>query len=132
MRNDIPCPSGTHKLVTYHAGIKPRSSSLSLQEHLLSHQFYSIYTRASSASYQYNEDVLQLPGLFFFPCSRFFAEFAGQVDEAQGLKQDRGIQGPFFHISGQIKIGILGCPAGNRTSSLTLLRVQNLVPPVVS
>lgn len=72
------------------------------------------------------------PAFFFFPCSRFFAEFAGQVDEAQGLKQDRGIQGPFVHISGQIKIGILGCPVGDRTSSLTLLRVQNLVPPVVS
>lgn len=133
MRNDIPCPSRTGKLFTYHAGvagwnqtqilisIPAGPSPLPL---ILQHLW-------ACESYQYNWDVLQLPGLFF-SVFLLFADFVGQVGEAQDLSHDRGIHGPIVHNSGQIKIGILGCRAGDRTSSLTLLRVQNLVPPMVS
>lgn len=75
--------------------------------------------------------MLQLPGLFF-SVFLLLAERVGQVDEAQGLEHDGGIQGPFVCNSGQITVGILGCRAGDRTSSLTLLRVQNPVPLVFS
>ena len=75
--------------------------------------------------------MLQLLGLLF-SVFLLFAEFAGRVDEAHGIKQGKGIQGPFVHNWGQIKIVILGYPADDRVSSLTPLRVQNLVTPVAS
>lgn len=75
--------------------------------------------------------MLQHPELFY-TMFLLLAEFVGQVDEALVFKHDRGIQGPFVHNSGQIKAGMLGCHAGDRTTSLTLLKVQNLVLPVVS
>lgn len=72
------------------------------------------------------------PWAFLFSVSLLFAEFAGLLVEAQELEQPRGTQGPFVHNSGQIKIGILARPAGDQISSINLLRMQNLDPPVVS
>lgn len=87
--------------------------------------FTVIYMNTSPISFSLRHASL----VFSVLCFCFLLSLQSEVQE---FDQNRRIQGPFVHSSGHIKTGILGCPTCSQISRVTLLRLQNLDPPVVS